>query len=274
MGTNVGLTALKLWAGFVAGSQALVADGVNSLADVVVSAAVYLGYKISREPADKDHPYGHGNAETIAGLAVSVGVVATGGLIAYNAARSLLAGVSEPPERIALYAAAASIVIKEILYRYTSSVAEAEHSPGLRASARDYRSDVLASSAAFFGIAGARLGMPYLDPVAGLIIAAIIVKLGISLLMENVHILMAGAPTPDITEDILSTVKRFDEIKSVPRVRVQRLGAKYVVNLDIAIDGSLTVDQAHGIAVQVRDLCLKEHEHLSEVIIHVDPHVE
>ncbi len=273
LSTNVFLTVLKLWAGFRAGSQALVADGVNSLSDVIVSSVVYLGYRISREPADHNHPYGHGNAETIAGLVVSVGVVATGAAVAFHAVNALMAGVAEPPDRIALYAAALSIVIKEALYRYTQKVAEQEHSPGLKASAKDYRSDVLASSAAFFGIAGARW-FPYLDPVAGLAIAVIIVRMGISLLVENIHILMVGAPPAAISEAILSTVRRFEEVLGVPRIRLQRLGGSYVVNLDIEVDAKLTVEEAHGIGVKVRDLCLAEHKRLSEVIIHIDPHLE
>jgi cation diffusion facilitator family transporter len=272
LATNILLTVVKLWVGFTARSQALVADGVNSLSDVVVSTVVYLAYRISREPADKNHPYGHGNAETIAGLVVSVGVMATGAAVAYNAVKALLAGVTESPDRLALYAAAFSIIIKEILFRYTLSVADDEHSPSLKATAKDYRSDVLASAAAFFGIAGARLGFPYLDPLAGLIIAIIIFRMGISLLMENVHILMVGAPEAGISEEILSTVRRFDEVKGVPRVRVQRLGGEYVVNLDIAVDGDITVAEGHSIAERVRDLCLAQNKRLSEVIIHIDPH--
>lgn len=272
LGTNILLTVVKLWVGFSARSQALIADGVNSLSDVVVSSIVYLAYKVSRQPADQNHPYGHGNAETIAGLVVSVGVLATGSAVAYRAVNALLAGVSEPPDRLALYAAAFSIILKEILFRYTLSVADDEHSPSLKATASDYRSDVLASAAAFFGIAGARLGFPYLDPLAGLIIAALIVRMGIILLTENIHILMVGAPEAALSDDILSTVGRFDEVKGVPNLRIQRLGDKYVVNLDIAVDGSISVTEGHAIAERVRDLCLAQNKRLSEVIIHIDPY--
>jgi len=272
LGTNVLLTVVKLWAGIAARSQALIADGLNSLSDVVVSSIVYFGHRISLEPADKDHPYGHGNAETIAGLVVSAGVVATGAAVGYNAVRALISGVPGAPERLALYAAAFSIVVKEALYRYTLTVADQEHSPALKASAKDYRSDVLASSAAFFGVAGARLGLPYLDPAAGVIIAAIIVRLGVTLLMENVHILMAGAPRSNISDEVLSTVRGFEEVRDVPRLRLHRMGGRYVANLEIAVDGDITVASAHQIAERVRERCLEKHERLSEVIIHVDPY--
>jgi cation diffusion facilitator family transporter len=272
LGTNILLTVLKLWAGLAARSQALVADGINSLSDIVVSSVVYIAYKISREPADDNHPYGHGNAETIAGLTVSIGVIATGGVLAYGAVHSLSAGVRMPPTWLALYAAAASIVIKEALHRYTLFVADAEHSPGLKSSAKDYRSDVLASGAAFLGILGAHLGFPLLDPFAGLVIAALIIRMGIIVLAENVHILMAGAPTSGITEDVLQTVKSFKEVLSVPRIRLQRLGGRYVVNLDIAVDGRISVAEGHRIAESVRDRCLMVHERVSEVIVHVDPY--
>lgn len=275
------MTVVKLWVGIAARSQALVADGVNSLSDVVVSSVVYLTYKVSQEPADKNHPYGHGNAETIAGLIVSAGVMATGAAVGYNSAKALLAWITgspdwlgEAPDRPALYAAAFAIIVKEILFRYTLSVAEDEHSPSLKATAKDYRSDVLASAAAFFGIAGARLGFPFLDPLAGLIIGIIIFRMGIALLMENIHILMVGAPEAGISEDILSAVRRFDEVRGVPRLRLQRLGGKYVVNLDIAVDGNITVAEGHSIAERVRDLCIAQNKRISEVIIHVDPHVE
>jgi cation diffusion facilitator family transporter len=270
--TNVFLTTLKLVVGLIYGSQALFADGLNSLSDVVVSTVVYLAYKISKAPADKDHHYGHGNAETIAGLIVSTGVIAVGATIVYHAIHVLRIGVQETPGRPTLYAAALSILIKEFLYKYTTSIAEEEHSPSLKATAKDYRSDVLASGAALLGIVGARLGYPYLDPFAGLLIGVLIIRMGITLIAENVHFLMAGAPTSGISEDILATVRRFDEVKGVPRLRVQRLGAKYVVNLDIAVDGTMTVEAGHSIAEQVRDLCLAEHKRLSEVIVHVDPY--
>lgn len=272
LGTNVLLTVLKLWAGITAGSQALIADGINSLSDIVVSSVVYLAYKISREPADKEHPYGHGNAETIAGLAVSVGVVATGAVVAYSSATTLLAGVHTVPGRLALYVAAFSIVIKEILHRYTRVVAETEHSPSLKASAKDYRSDVLATSAAFFGIVGARLGLPLLDPVAGLVIAALIVRMGILVLKENVYILMAGAPTSGITEEVLGTVRSFDGVLGVPQIRLQRMGGSYVVNVDITVDGKIPVAEGHGIAESLRRRCLEIHERVSEVIVHVEPY--
>lgn len=272
LGTNVLLTVLKLWVGLAAASQALIADGINSLADIFVSAVVYLAYKISRRPADEDHPYGHGNAETIAGLVASVGVMATGAILAYGAVTTLLAGAYSAPERIALYAAAAAILIKEALHRYTIRVAEAEHSPGLEASAKDYRSDVLASVAAFTGIIGARLGFPLLDPLAGLVIAALIVRMGILVLAENVHILMAGAPTSGIKEEILETVSSFKEVLDVPRIRLQRMGGKYVVNVDIAVDGEISVTEGHRIAESVRDRCMEVHSRVSEIMVHVDPH--
>jgi cation diffusion facilitator family transporter len=272
LGTNVLLTVLKLWVGVAAASQALIADGINSLADIFVSAVVYLAYKISRRPADEDHPYGHGNAETIAGLVASVGVMATGAILAYGAVTTLLAGVYSAPERMALYAAAAAILIKEALHRYTIRVAEAEHSPGLEASAKDYRSDVLASVAAFTGIIGARLGFPLLDPLAGLVIAALIIRMGILVLAENVHILMAGAPTSGIKEEILETVNSFKEVLDVPRIRLQRMGGKYVVNVDIAVDGKISVTEGHRIAESVRDRCMEVHSRVSEVMVHVDPH--
>jgi divalent metal cation (Fe/Co/Zn/Cd) transporter len=95
--------------------------------------------------------------------------------------------------------------------------------------------------------------------------------MGILVLVENVYILMAGAPTSGITEDILETVKSFDAVLGVPRIRLQRMGGNYVVNLDIAVDGEISVAEGHKVAESVRDRCLKSHERVSEVIVHVDP---
>jgi len=199
---NIALTLGKLWAGIFGHSQAMIADALHSLSDVVSTSVVFLGLRIAKRPPDEDHPYGHGEADTLAALFVSIILLLTGGYMAISTLQMFIHRRFQAPSQIALWAAMGSILLKWVLYRYTLRAGKISHSSALVANAYDHKSDSYSSVAALVGILGARMGWRYLDPLAGLFIAILILKLSLRLLRSNLHLLMEGVPDPSITDEI------------------------------------------------------------------------
>ena len=270
VGVNVGLAVAKLVVGVIAGSQALVADGYNSAGDVVATAIAAGAYRFAMQPADDNHPYGHGNAESVAGLVIGVLLFATGGYITLSGAVALAQGVTEPPGFWALPVAAATIVVKELLYRYTIAVGRRLNSPSLKASARDHRADVASALAVLLGVAGARMGLPWLDPVAAMLIGVWIAWMAMEPIRENLGVLMDESD-PAQAERIRLLAREVDEVREVSDVRVHPMGSYVVVDLEIFVDGSLSLFEAHELAHAVEEHVKTREEHVVDVTVHVNP---
>ncbi len=161
---NAALMIMKLLAGYMGHSEAVVADGLESACDFIAIIAVSVALKIGRKPCDEEHPYGHGKAECIAAILVSLIIFATGGGILYNAVRTIAERSYAEPRLIAVSAALATIIIKELLFRYTRKVSKRLESPAVEAIAKDHRKDALTSVATLIGVGGAYLGVLLMDP--------------------------------------------------------------------------------------------------------------
>ena len=271
LGTNAALAVMKFAIGFIAASEALTADGFNSAGDVLATGAVYLGYCYARMPADDDHHYGHGNAESLAGLFVGAMLLATGVFIAIDGVLILLLyGKSEAPGVLALYAAGVTMVVKEALFRYTIRVANQLNSPALAASARDHRADVVAGTTVFVGVLAARIGMPILDPVAALVVGAYIAYTAAQPIRANLGILMDRAP-PGVADDARRVALAQPGVRTVDAVRVHPLGPYYVVEIEIAADAELSLHDAHELAHRVSDTVIRDVDHVDRVNVHVNP---
>ena len=168
---NSTLMVFKFLAGIFGHSQAMVADAINSLFDVLASVIIYFGLKMAKKPKDDEHPYGHENIEVIISWIVSIIVLLTGFFLGYSAFHSIIYKHYSRPYSIALWAAIITIITKEILHRYTLKVGNILNSPAIRANAFDHRSDVFAATSVFIGIAGAQMGWLFLDPVASLVVS-------------------------------------------------------------------------------------------------------
>jgi cation diffusion facilitator family transporter len=269
---NIALAIFKLLAGIFGFSYAMIADGIHSFSDCFATGAVYVGIRIGERPADESHPYGHGNAETIAAFLVALIILATGVFVGVSAIQLLTHKHFETPTTIALAAAAASIVIKEGMFRYTLKVGERNNSPAVIANAWDHRSDAYSSVAALVGILGARLGFQYLDPIAGLVVSALIIKMSLTLFRSNVGILMDERPETAVLDDIRATTLAVGRVKAIDSARVHRRGSTFTIDMEIAVDSKLTVEQGHQVAVEVRDRLMKEVAHVRDVMVHVNPY--
>ncbi|MCA8968313.1 MAG: cation transporter [Planctomycetes bacterium] len=267
---NLFLTIAKFVVGWIAASEALTADGFNSAGDIFATAVGFAGYAYSKKPADDDHHYGHGNAESIAGLVIGTVLAATGIFIAIEGLLAWIAGKTEPPGSLALWVAAITVVSKEALYRYAHAVGSRLRSPSLLASARDHRGDVLVASTVFAGIFTARLGVPALDPIAACGIGLYISWFAIEPIRSNVGILMDQAP-PDLKDSFERLVLEDEDVRRVDQLRVHPVGARFVVDLEIYVDGEISLRDAHEIAHRVEDRIQAARDDIDSVHVHVNP---
>ena len=268
---NIVLSAGKLLFGVLAGSIALVADGFHSLADVLSDVGILLALKASVRPPDQNHPYGHHSFETLGAIVVAVFMLLTAGLIAKSAVENLLHGEYLHPEWPALVASLVSVLIKEVMARYTIRVGKINNSPALLANGTMHRSDAISSLAAAAGIGGAMLGWTILDSVAAVVIAAFILKMGIDLLRENVMALMDTMPDDELVRKIESAARSVDCVQDVRSLHVRQRGSWYLADIRIAVHPDHTIETAHDIAHETEDCIRDTVEKVAGVFVHVEP---
>ncbi len=269
---NIALAIFKLLAGIFGLSYAMVADAIHSFSDCFATGVVYVGLRIGEKPPDEGHPYGHANAETIAAFVVALIILATGVFVGVSAVQLIAHKDFETPATIALAAAAVSIVVKEGLFRYTLKVGERSNSPAVIANAWDHRSDAYSSMAALAGILGARLGFQYLDPIAGLVVSALIIKMSLTILRPNIGILMDEKPESALLDKIRGATLGIAGVEAIDSIRVHQRGSTFTIDIEVAVDGGLSVKQGHQIAAEVRNRLLREIEHVQDVMVHVNPY--
>lgn len=268
---NLGLAALKGVAGVLANSSAMMADAVHSASDIFASLFVYISLKIASKPADKDHPYGHGKAEVISTLIVGLMLGGAGIHIIISAFAVIRQVNIHPPGNLAIYAAVLSIIIKELMYRFTYRAGVLSNSPSTIANAKDHRSDAYSSIAALIGIIGAKLAYPILDPVAGIIVAFFIFKMSYDIIMDASGQIMDESPGQKMIDEIQQLSSIVNGVRNTHDIRVRRSGAVYLIDLDIVVDPEISVKQAHDIGDRVRDMLFAHMENIIEVRVHVDP---
>ena len=269
---NVVLSIFKLLAGIFGFSYAMIADAIHSISDSFATGTAYIGIRIGERPADEGHPYGHANAETIAAFFVALTILGTGAFVGVDAVHLVVQKHFETPAMIALVAAAISIVVKEAMFRYTLKVGQRNNNPAVIATAWDHRSDVYSSAAAFLGILGARLGFQYLDPIAGLAVSALIIKMSLTLFRSNIGILMDERPETAVLDEIRATALEVGEVQAIDSLRVHRRGSTFTIDIEIAVDSRLTVEQGHQVAAEVKNKLLSKIEHVQDVTVHVNPY--
>ncbi len=268
---NVLLAIIKITIGILSSSTALVADGFHSVSDMASTIIVMLSIRFSETPADKNHPYGHEKAEALGTNILAVILILTSAFLAKDAVETLISGEIAEPGSAALAAAFISIVVKEVLYRYTIKIGEKINSRGLIADAHHHRSDAFSSVAALIGIGGAKLGLRILDPIAGLAVAFLILKVGYEILRDTSYELMDGRPEKEKVDNICYLAKDIKGVVDIHDIKLRSYGPRYIVDLKIAVDGKLTVKEGHNIAVQVKKTIIMSEDDVKDVLVHVDP---
>ena len=275
---NIVLVIFKFLAGILGHSAAMIADAVHSLSDFVTDIVVLLFIRISGKPADEDHGYGHGKYETLATVVISLILFGVGVGIIVNAVEQIVAFmngvVPQSPSTIAIVAAALSIVVKELLYRYTVRAAEHLNSQTVVANAWHHRSDALSSVGVLIGIGGAMfLGEQWrvLDPLAALVVSGFIIKVSINLFKPCIEELLERSLPEDVERQIESIILSVDGVTSPHHLRTRRIGNNYAIEVHIRMDGNLTLNEAHRITTTVEQQLKAQFGAGTHVGIHTEP---
>ncbi|MCF6460719.1 cation diffusion facilitator family transporter [Clostridium sp. Cult3] len=268
---NIILSAIKIVAGIIGKSSAMLADGIHTLSDVLTTFVVLMGLKISSKEADEKHPYGHEKYEPVFAKLLSILLGATGLYIGYEGIKVLRSGDIQIPGRVALIAAIISIATKEVMYRYTIKVARKIKSLSMEADAWHHRSDALSSVGTFVGILGARLGLKILDPIAAIIVSVFIIKVGIDLYIESVRGLVDEAADDETISKIEELIYSVEDVKGIKNLKTRIFGNKIYVDIDIQVKGDITVTEGHDIAEKVHDLIEENIEDVKHCMVHVEP---
>lgn len=271
---NASLGVIKLVGGIVGQSYALVADAIESIGDVFGSAVVRAGLVIASQPADTDHPYGHGKAEPLAALTVALMLLGAGAWIAYQSVQQILSP-GPGPAVYTLGILIGVVVIKETMYRYESAIAKRIGSTAVHVDAWHHRSDALTSAAAAVGITIALVGgkgYEAADDWAALLACVVIVFNGVRFARDAVHELMDTVPTTSLVDAIPSIAESIAGARFAEKVLVRKVGPRYYVDLHLEVDPHLTVRQGHEIAHDVKDAVIRARPEVADVLVHIEPY--
>ena len=272
MATNVILTVAKFAAGVVAHSGAMISDAVHSASDIFSGLIVLIGVRISSKAPDDKHPYGHERFECVAALLLSGILALVGGTIGVNAVKDIIGGrVQEAPGILALVAAVVSIVTKETLFWYTRGYAKKYRSTALHAEAWHQRSDALSSIGALIGIAGARMGVPVMEPIASLIIALFILRVAVRIFRDAIDQMVDKSASEETEAAFRETAMEQPGVQGVELLRTRMFGNRVYVDLEIAADPGLSLAAAHEIAERVHDAIEHTYPDVKHIMVHVNP---
>ncbi|MBB4843047.1 cation diffusion facilitator family transporter [Paucibacter oligotrophus] len=268
---NVILSSIQIVVGVLAKSQALVADGIHSLSDLVSDFVVLFANHHSQKDADADHPYGHHRFETAASLALGLLLLSVGVGMLWSAAAKLQNPEAIPTVHgLALWVAGIALVAKETLFRYMLTVAKRVKSSMLVANAWHARSDAASSLVVGLGIVGNLAGYPLLDPIAALIVGFMVGKMGWSFGWSALHDLMDRAADDEEVAAIRQTLLETPGVRNVHDVRSRKMGDMIVVDAHLEVDAQITVEAGHEISVLARQRVLQRHRVL-DLMTHLDP---
>lgn len=275
---NVLLLIFKFVAGCVGNSAAMLADAVHSLSDFLTDLIVLVFVKISSKPQDKGHDYGHGKYETLATTLIGVMLFAVAVGIIVGGATKIAAWYNgeelAPPGILALWAALASIVLKEVIYRYTVIRARQLNSQTVEANAWHHRSDALSSIGTAVGIGGAIfLGQRWviLDPIASIVVGAFIVKVAFALLKSGLGELMERSLPEEVEQKIIHIASSVEGVHEPHDLRTRRIGNRYAIELHIYMDGNITLTEAHDKATEVEQVLREHFGDETHIAVHVEP---
>lgn len=277
---NIILAAGKTAMGIAGHSTALLSDGINSTSDVAYYIVVKIFMKMAGRPPDPEHPYGHRQMESIAALTVGSFVITTAIAIFWTAVNNVfdqlngradISGATSGATSGALWVALFTVGVKIVLTLYTSTVGKKTGSLAIKALAYDHRNDIFSALAASMGIFLARRGYPWVDPLAGALVALLILRTGIGILRQSTDDLMDSVPSHFLDRKIRSILENIPEIRSIEEIHAHRFGPYFVINLTIGIDGAMDVKNGDAIATRVEELLDAQIEMVRRVYVHYHP---
>ena len=253
------LGVAKITVGFIAQSQALIADGVHSLSDLVTDFAVLYAAKHSHREADDDHPYGHGRIETVTTVGLGIALIGVSIGIMIDATHRLFnPDTLLSPGMLALAVAAISVLAKEAIYQYTMVIARRHRSNMLKANAWHSRSDAISSIIVMVGIIGSMAGLTYLDAIAAIGVGIMIAKIGWDLAWHSLKELIDTGLETERVEEIRESILDVDGVSTLHILRTRQMGADALVDVHIQVESHISVSEAHYISETVRSKLIKK----------------
>ncbi len=271
---NFALALLKLFAGIIANSKAMISDSIHSASDVLSTIIVIIGIRLASKAPDKEHPYGHERMECVAAIVLAMVLFVTGLGIGYDAIKTIVTGDFDNikiPGIFALISAIISIVGKEIMYWYTRYNAKKIESSALMADAWHHRSDALSSIGALIGIMGARLGFPVMDSIASLVIFVFIAKAATDIFKDAMDKMVDHACDEETENMIRECIMKNENVKGIDLLQTRIFGNKIYVDVEVSMDASFTLGEAHDIAEIIHDDIEQSFSKVKHVMVHVNP---
>ena len=277
--TNLGIAAnfvlsvVKVGVGLLAGSMALVADGIHSISDMTTDIAVLLGIYFGSKQPDDRHPYGHGRIETFAAGFIGAVLIVVGAAMIYRAAVDVAAGKYATPGFVVLFVALISVVVKEFLYRITKKIAIKSHSPALYANAWHHRSDAFSSIAVVAGFVSLKFGFKYGDQMAAAAVGLMVILVAVRIITDCLHELTESAVDSDTIEHIKNIINADSSIRQWHKLRTRTVGREVFLDLHILVDPDLSVAAAHEIAENLENALDKQITRPVNITVHIEPDI-
>ncbi len=267
------LIPVKFIVGFLTGSLSLIADGVNSVSDMITDFAVLLGIHLGSKKPDMDHPYGHGKLETLSAAAIALGLLAVGLGMVYYAAHDIATGRIKHPGNLVLVAAVLAVVVKEVIYRITKAVALKYHCPAALANAWHDRADALSSVAVIIGSIAQKFGFDYGDQVAAVVIGVMVSLVAAGIIRDCLAELTEQAVDKATLDHIKDVIKADNQIRQYHHLRTRAIGREIFLDLHILVDPNLNISAAHEISERLETALHNQLTRPVNIVIHVEPDV-
>ncbi|MDD5765485.1 MAG: cation diffusion facilitator family transporter [Candidatus Marinimicrobia bacterium] len=278
--TNLLLTAFKMVAGIVGQSGAMIADAVHSLSDFITDIVVLVSFQVIRKPIDREHDYGHGKFETLATAFIGLALLVVGVGIFWQGGKKIILNLSgsplEKPGNIALIAAIISVILKELLYRYTVKIGDEISSQAVVANAWHHRSDAFSSIGTTIGIGGAILlgdNWRILDPIAAVIVSFFIIKVAYSITVVSIRELSEGSLDDSIESEIIEVVSNCPGIIKPHNLRTRKIGYNIAIDIHVRVDPNLSICEAHDIATNVEKQIRNKYGADTFISVHTEPNL-
>lgn len=275
---NILLAVLKGVGGLIAGSKALLADALHSASDVAGSVVVLFAVKIAHKPPDKEHPYGHGKAENIASIVVSLLLIIVGIEISISSIKIFFGETPVAPGKLAFIILIVSILIKEVLFHYKNRLGKKFNSPALISEAWHHRSDAISSLAALIGVGTSLLGhyfhlsfLLYGDAIAGIIVSIIVIRVGYQLARDSFNVVLEQVLSPEDAKPYQATVLEVEGVERIDELYARNHGSYVIIDIKISVDPEITVKRGHDIAREAKDTLITRHIEVEDVFVHVNP---
>jgi cation diffusion facilitator family transporter len=265
------LSVIKGFLGVVGGSQALVADAIHSLADLISSGLLVVGLHIAKRPADQRYPYGYGKVEFVVAVGIFTLLLAAGGFIFYDSFHMIIHGDEVKPSFIAIFGALLSIVGNELMYRQSACAGRRLRSPSMLANSAEKRADVLSSGAVLVGILGAKCSVHVLDPLAAVLVACLILHSSLKGLWEALQGLIDNALPESLLDNLRKAVRAVPGVAGLGQLRSREIGQRVAVEIEVLTDGRQTLEETEGLREQVVRVAAECVERPGEFIVTLRP---